>query len=312
MNPIWAPADLPAATRGEFLAHRARAVQELEQRLSSPVGLLVNCGLVFGAALALMLAGTALGDVRVETFHVAFAVVMAAAALTTVPIMVRRALRTRKLMAAFIAWETAERQARSLPSGHLPPDLRMPFDARRDADFEHFAYVTAVKARFRPLPTWLVLRGTPAGLGWVVGFVLMMGAVSEGSVAAAMAWGAAGGYLLICSLVVTASVVRAGWRLAQLLRAEQADIRTWRAERTGPVTAAKMEPAAVRRAALTVAPLVAMCVLYLVVGVSSPEVAVIAVAIVVLAALVTGVVLLVRKRRAAAPAEHDLTSAPPY
>ena len=115
MTQTCAPGDVPVATRGEFLVLRATAVQELERRIGSLSDLLVNCALVFGAAFALMLAGAALSDARVEVFHVVFAVVMAAGALASVPFIARRTLRTRTLMAVLLAWETAEQQARSLP-----------------------------------------------------------------------------------------------------------------------------------------------------------------------------------------------------
>lgn len=315
MTEALAPGNAQVATRGEFLAARATAVQELERRLSSPLGLLQNCGLLFGAVFALMLAGTALSDARVETFHVVFAALLTAAAFATVPIIIRRAFRTRKAIAAFIAWETAEREARSLPPGHIRPELRMPFDARVDPDFEHFAHVVAVRDRFAPLPGWVVRRALPAAAGLLLGFVLLMAGFGDEPVGVAVAWGVAGGYLLACSLLVIASAVRTGWRLAQILRAEKADISLWRAERVGQVAAAEVDRALLRKRWLVAAPFIVLPVLGFAVRVVTSSWASVGVMVVVVAwaGLMIAVVLrgLWRTRRASVPAEHDITAVRP-
>jgi hypothetical protein len=315
MTEALAPGEVQAATRGEFLAARATAVRELEQRLSSPLGLLQNCGLLFAAVFALTLAGTMLSDSRVGTFHVVFAAVMTAAACATVPIMIRRALRTRKAIAAFIAWQTAEREARSLPPGHVRPELRTPFDARLDPDFEHFAHGVAVRDRFAPLPEWVLRRALPAGAGLVLGFVLLMAGFGDKPVGVAVTWGVAGGYLLTCSLLVIASAVRTGWRLVQILRAEKADISRWRAERIGQVAAAEVDRASLRKRWLIAAPFIVVPTLGWVVRVmTSPGATVTAVVVVVvLAGVLIAVVLLAlwRTRPAPAPAEHHITAVPP-
>lgn len=310
-----APADVQPATRGEFLAARATAVPELERRIGSPLDLLLNCGLVFGAVFALMMAGTALTDARVETLHVVIAGVMTAGALATVPLMVRRGLRTRTWMAALLAWETAERRARSLPPGYVRPDLRMPFDARQDADFDDVALVAETWAEFRPSAWWLIKRAIPIGIGLLVGFLLVAEGFGDSPVALAVTLGVAGGYLLTCCLVSAAGMFRMAWRLRRIWQAHKSEIRAWRVERVGPVAAAEVERAWGRRRARIVAPFFAVSVLVLVVrlSTSSPEAVALAVAVVAVGGLVTGVVLLVRRlrRRPASPAEHDLTAVPP-
>jgi hypothetical protein len=315
MNETWAPGDVPVATRGEFLAQRATAVHDLERRIGSPVDLFVNSGLVVGAAFALMLAGAALSDARVETFNVVFTVVMTAAALVTVPLMVRRALRTRKLMATIVAWETAEGQSRSLPPGHVRPDLRMPFDAREDADFEAVAHAAEVAAQFRPSATWLVWRSLPAGLGIAPGLVLVLGGFGPERGPQEVTALVSGVYLLTSCLVAAVGMVRMGLRLRRLWQMQKAEVQAWRVERIGPVAAAEVERASGRLQALLVAPFVVTSFLILVlsVGTSSPDAVAFIVAVVVLAGIVTGVAVLVRRfrRRSAAPTGHDLTPVPP-
>jgi hypothetical protein len=315
MNRTWAPESLPAATRGEFLAHRATAVPELERRLSSLPGLLVNYGRGFGAFIALMMAGSALSDVRVETFHVVFAIAMVTAALGTVPFTVRWARSTGKLMETLVSWEAAERQTRSLATGDVQPELRMPFDARRDADFEHVAHSASMWAEFRPIARRLFLRAAPAIASGALGIALVLGGPGTEPAAQGIAFVLSGIYLLTWCLAAVVGVFTFAWRLTMVWRAQDAEIRAWRVERVGAVAAAQFERAQRRERARMVAPYVAVAVLVLVVRMmtSSPVAVASFVAIVVLAGLLIGVVLLARRsrRRAAAPAAHDLTSVPP-
>lgn len=315
MTEALAPGDVQPATRGEFLAARATAVPELERRIGSPLDLLLNCGLVLGAAFALVMAGTALTDARAETVHVVIAGVMTAGALATVPLMVRRVHRTRTWMAALLAWETAERQARSLPPGHVRPDLRMPFDARQDADFDDVAFGAELWAEFRPRAWWLIKRGIPAGLGLLVGSLLVAEGFGDSPVALAVNVGVAGGYLLSCCLVSAAGMFRTAWRLRRIWQAHKSEIRAWRVERVGPVAAAAVDRAWLRKRWQIWAPFIGVSLVGLAAKVSTtpPEVVGIVAAIVVLGGFITGIVLLVRRlrRRPASPAEHDLTAVPP-
>lgn len=315
MTEALAPADLPAATRGEFLANRERAVRELHKELSSPLGLLQNCALVLGAAVGFFMAGAAFGDPNVETPVVVFVVVLGAAALASTAVILRRSRRRRELTAVRLAWETAERQTRSLPPGDIRPELRMPFDARAAADFEFVAFWENRRAELRVPSTMVSLRTISAAMGLLLGFVLVMGGFSAVSVKEAVGWWVAGGYLLICSVVSIADAFRTTWRLRRVWQAQQAEIRAWRADRMGPVAAAGAERAWSRKWWLLSGPHVGAPVMGVVVGAMtrSPAAVAIAVAVVVLAELVVGVMLLVsrRRRRAAAPAEHDLTPAPP-
>lgn len=311
MEEIRTPEELRCTTRGEFLALRETAVRELERRIGDPSELVVNAVLVSGATYALVFAGTALDERPVETFHVVLAVVAVVAALLTVPPTVRRALSTRKQMAAVLAWETAERQTRSLPPGQVRPDLRMSFDARQDADFEDVVDVAVTTAEFRPTASWLTLRAVPAALGLPLGLVLVAAGFSD----LPAAWGVAGGYLSLSCLVRITSVIRTMWRLREVWTVHTAESRAWRSERIGPVAAAELERALRRQRWRTVAPFIAISSLGLVAtGMRSAGVAVAAVVVIaVVAWLVLGGVWLARWLRRPAPAQEQRegTAVPP-
>jgi hypothetical protein len=307
MNQTWAPGDVRVATRGEFLAARETAVRELERGIGSPLGLLQNCALVFGAFFACIVAGSALSQPRVETFNVVFAVVMVVAALATIPFTVRRALRRRKLIAALLAWEAAERQARSLPPGHVRPELRTPFDARQDADFEDVALDARLAASRRAAQGRLVRRTTLPSFGLVLGLVLVSGVSGDEPVATRVSWGVAGAYLVVCCLVAIAADFRLWRRACKFRWAQTADIVAWRAERLLPGEPADVDPDWLREQALILAPFLVLSALAIVVRVrtSSPEVLNVTLAVLVLAGVATYVALTVRRNRAARrSAEH--------
>jgi hypothetical protein len=274
-------------------------VRELERRIGSPLGVLLNGCLVSWAAFAVMIADSALSQPRVVTFNVVFAAVMVAAALVTVPFTVRRALRTRKLMAAFLAWETAERQTRSLPPGQVRHDLRTPFDARQDADFETVAMDAEIAAHRRTTGGWLSLRLVLPSFGLVFGAVLVMGVTRDASVSTRFSWGVAGGYLVVCCLVALAGALRLSVRVSRFYWTQRSDITAWRTVRLLPGEPAEVDPHWFREQALILAPFVGLSALALVVRVrtSSPEVMNVTVAVLVLVGLVTLVALGVRRHR---------------
>lgn len=313
MNPTWAPQDVPAATRGEFLALRDTAVRELERRILSPAQVLLHGGLAFVASLFWWAAGGVLAEPGNRTVLVVITVVLTGVGLAAVVPTVRRAVRNRKLTPLLLAWETAERQARSLPPGEVRPDLRTPFDARGDADFEHVAALADGAAYSRPTDGRLMFRLVPPSLGLAWGFVLVMGVSRDAPVLERVGWGVAGGYLLLCCVVAIAATMRLSWRLTRVWRAQKTDIAMWRAERIGPVAAAEVDRAWRRKRWLIVAPFMGLSVLGLAARVmtSSPAAVALAVAVVVLAGLIVGIVLLVRSRATARRAEGELTSAPP-
>ena len=85
--------------------------------------------------------------------------------LAAVPLTVRRAVAPEADGHA-VSWEAAERQARSLPTGDVRSDLRTPFDARRDADFEHVAYDADTAAYRRVTGGRLMFRLVPPASAW--------------------------------------------------------------------------------------------------------------------------------------------------
>jgi hypothetical protein len=301
MTEASAPGDVQPATRGEFLAARQTAVRELERGIGSPLGVLLNACLVSWAAFAVMIADSAITQPRVETFNIVFAVVLVAAALVTVPFTLRRALRTRKLMAAVLAWETAERQSRSLPPGQVRPDLRTPFDARRDADFETIAMDARIAARRRANGTWLRFRLLPPSLGLLPGLLLVFGGVSrDWAPTTRVAWAVAGGYVVVSCVVAIAATLRFSAHMWKLDRTQKSDIVAWRTERLMPGEPAEVDPDWFREQALILAPLVGLSALAIVVRVmtSSPVVGDITMFVLVLAGLATLVALEIRRYRA--------------
>ena len=140
-----------------------------------------------------------------------------------------------------------------------------------------------------------------------------MGVSREAPVLDKVGWGVAGGYLLLCCVVAIAATMRLSWRLWLLWRAQKADITAWRTERIGQAAAAEVDRAWLRKRWLIAAPFLGMSVLALAARVmtSSPGAVAVVVAVVVLAGLAVGVVLLVRSRNTARRAEDELTPAPP-
>ena len=309
------PADFPAASRAEFLAARETAVRELERRILSPLQVLLHSGLVFVATLAFVFAGPVLTEPGRQTVLVVIAAVLTAVGLAAAVPTVRRAVRNRKLTSALLAWETAEHHARTLPPGQVRPDLRMPFDARQDADFETVAMDADLAAYHRVAAKRLWFRLTPPSMGLMLGFVLVMGVTRDAPVPERVSWAVGGGYMMVCCLVAIAATMRLSWRLRVLWRARQADNTALRTERIGPVAAAEVDRARLRRWWLLSAPFIVMPVLGHVVGVmtSSSASAVAVVVVVAWAGLVIAVVLLGlwRTRRASVPAEHDISAVRP-
>jgi hypothetical protein len=301
MTEALTPGKVQAATRGEFLVARQAAVRELERAIGSPLGVLLNACLVSWVAFAVMIADSAITQPRVETFNIVFAVVLVIAALATVPFTLRRTLRTRKQMAAVLAWETAERQSRSLPPGQIPPDLRTPFDARRDPDFETVATDARIAARRRAQGAWLRFRLLPPSFGLISGFVLVMGGVSGDWVPSTrVAWVVAGGYVVVSCVVAIIATLRLTARMGKLQRTQKSDITAWRTERLLPGEPAEVDPDWFREQALILAPFVGLSALAIVVNMmtSSPVVGDITMFVLVPAGLATLVALEVRRYRA--------------
>ena len=315
MNETWDPTDVPAATRGEFLAARETAVRELERMILSPLQVLLHSGLVFVATLAFVFAGAVFTEPGRQTVLVVIAAVLTAVGIAAAVAAVRRAVRNRKLTSALLAWETVERQARSLPQGQLRPDLRMPFDARQDADFETVAMDADIAAYHRVAGGRLWFRLTPPSLGLVLGFVFLMGVTRDAPVPERISWAVGGGYMMVCCLVAIAATMRLSWRLRTLWRALQADNTALRTERIGPIAAAEVDRVRLRRWWLFAAPFTVVPVLGHVVAVMTSSSASVALVVVVVAwaGLMIAVVLggLWRTRRASVPAEHHITSVPP-
>lgn len=314
MNQSWAPGDVPVATRGEFLAARETAVRELERRILSPLRVLLHSGLVFVATFAFLSAGAVLHEPGRHTVLVVVAALLTAVGIAAAVPTVRRAIRNRKLTSALLAWETAEHHARSLPPGQVRPDLRMPFDARQDADFEDVAFDADIAAYHRVAGKRLWFRLTPPSMGLLLGFVLVMGVTMDGPVPERISWAVGGGYMMVCSLVAIAATMRLSWRLRMLWRARQADNTALRTERIGPVAAAEVDRARLRKWWLLSAPFIVMSALGLVVGVMrSPSAGVGGVIFIAWAGFVIAVLLLAlwRTRRASVPAEHDVTAVRP-
>ncbi|WP_147251459.1 hypothetical protein [Blastococcus sp. TBT05-19] len=233
MAPIPHPTEHPWSTRGELLSARAAAVQEIERQFLSLRALAGQsvCGLlvVFAAGVA----SAALEESRVTGVHVAIAVVCSGLALLAAVFPVRRALRNRKLIAELLAWEAAERQGRELPPGHIPPDLRMPVDARDDPDFEQVAGAAGAAAYTRPWGSRLLLRSVPGGIGLVVGFALVVGGTFDFPSPVSVAFLLSGGYVLLSSVVMVSASTRLAYRMTRSSSALDADIRALRAQRMG-------------------------------------------------------------------------------
>jgi hypothetical protein len=273
----------------------------------------VHTGLAWVATLAFVFAGSVLDERGSRTVLLVIAAVLAAVGVAAVVPTVRRAVRNRELMSRLRAWETAERQARSLPPGQVRPDLRTPFDARRDADFDLVANKADSAAYGKVTRGRLMWRVVPTALGLPLGAVLLTGPFADPQMS--VMWGVAGGYLVVCSVVSIAATMRLSWCAWMFWRSQSADITEWRSERIGPMAAAEVDRAWLRKRWQIAAPFIAISLLGLAarVSTSSPQALGILVGIVGLGGFVTCVVLLFRRLRqqSTPPVERDRTSVPP-
>ncbi|WP_167759063.1 hypothetical protein [Blastococcus sp. TF02A-35] len=213
MTPGAGPTEHLWQSRAELLAARAEAVPEIERQLLSPWRLLGRSALALVTVLAAGMGGMALQD-RGGSDPVVAVVCFLVAVAATVPV-IRAARRNRALFAELAGWEEAERQGRWLPTGALRPELRMPVDARNDADFDQVAIVATVAAYTRPWGVRLLLRAVPAGLGVALGLALVLGGTSELPQPVAVASLLSGGYLLLSSLVVAGAATRHAYRMTR-------------------------------------------------------------------------------------------------
>lgn len=211
----------PWSTRGELLAARAAAVPTLERRLFAPGRLVGQALLMVVVTLAGLVAGTALEG----SGGVAVAVVAAVVGLGAVVVAARMAVESRRLMAGLLAWETEERAGRSLPSGDVRPEHRMPFDARADEDFRAVAVGTSVAAYTRPVRTPLLVRAVVLGCGIGLGLVLVLVGVAEPGAAFAVSTGVAGAVVLVAGLVGATAATRFAFRLTRVSAALERDVR---------------------------------------------------------------------------------------
>ncbi len=293
------PITHPWRTRGEFLAARAAAVPQIERLLLAPGTLFRQAALVFAAAMSIVLAGYCLDASPLGVTRMVFAAVFSAAALATVVPTVRRALRNRALIAELLAWDAAERRWRDLPAGEVPPEHRMPFDAREDPDFEQVAAAVGSAAQGRPLDGRLLMRSVPSGLGITLGLTIALSGALDLPAPSGVILLAGGSYVLLCPLVQASASMRLASRLTRRAAAIEADIRSIRAQRMGSVAAEAVHRAWRRKQAFALAPLVLVPVAILLAQVwrASPAAVWATAAVVVVAVVVGGVVLLIRRSR---------------
>jgi hypothetical protein len=293
------PITHPWRTRGEFLAARAAAVPQIERLLLAPGPLFRQAALVFAAAVSIVLAGYCLDASPLDATRMVSAAVFSAAALATVVPTARRALRNRALIAELLAWDVAERRWRDLPAGEARPEHRMPFDAREDPDFEQVAATVGSAAQGRPLDGRLLLRSVPSGLGIVLGLTIVLSGAFDLPAPSGVILLAGGSYVLLCPLVQFSASNRLALRLSRTAAAIESDIRSVRAQRIGSAAAEAVDRAWRLKQALALSPFVLLLVAILIGNVSraSPVARWVTAAVVVLAVVVSGVVLLVRRAR---------------
>lgn len=172
-EPVDRPVDHPWATRAELLAARAEAVPRLEARLLSLRRIAAQFLLLLVVAISGPFAGVAIEDPSSDPVSAAvtgsiggLAALAGAAASISV---VRGAWEERRLWRQLLAWEAAERVGRALPRGPLRPELRMPFDAQADEDFDAVVAATGTAAAVRWMSGRVQLVAFPGALGCALG-----------------------------------------------------------------------------------------------------------------------------------------------
>lgn len=93
----------------------------------------------------------------------------------------RRTLDAREINRRVRAWRPLEEDPliRALPPGEVDSDLRQPFDARHDGDFDQYAGYFHMHLRYAPMETGALLRGGLCGLGLVASPILCLLGISE-------------------------------------------------------------------------------------------------------------------------------------
>jgi hypothetical protein len=222
-------ADQPWRTRGELLAARADAVPALEARLYAPGRLALQAALTFVFALTGPVVGTALAEEGSSGTSTAVGVVVgvlaAVVAVVSAVVVVRMVRVNRTLMAELVAWEAAERDGRSLPTGDVQPDHRMPFDAQDDPDFHEVYARIGAAAYTRMWRTGLLVRAIVIGLGVGLGLVLTLMAFVTDDTDRAVPVGITGGLTLLGCLVAGAGATRFAFRLTRISGQLDADTR---------------------------------------------------------------------------------------
>jgi hypothetical protein len=249
----------PWRTRGELLTARATARPVAERRLLSPLRLAGAACLVAGAMFVALVATVPAGGGTAVL--VAVCAVVGSALLG---IAARQALRTRALITEVLAWDEAERRHRDLPASDLPPELRTPFDARADEDFEQVASLAGAQAYTRPWRALLLLRSAVAGVGGAVGLALVLIVLvnEDQPRAEEVGYGIAGVVGLLASGLLAGGAMRLGWRWTRLSSAVTAEVHELRSTRLGPVEAAGIARTESRSRALALAPIALVVVAF--------------------------------------------------
>jgi hypothetical protein len=224
-----AGAQQPWRTRGELLAARAVAIPVLERRLHAPGRLTGQAVLTFVFAMAGPIVGTVLiekggGGTSVAVGAVV-GVLAAIAAIAAGTLAVRIGVVNRTLMAELLAWESAERTGRSLPSGDVRPEHRMPFDAQADPDFHELSGRIGAANYTRMWRLALLTRAVLIGLGVGLGLILSLMAVFSTELAYAVPVGVTGVLTLVACLVAGAGAQRFAFRLTRISSQLDADTR---------------------------------------------------------------------------------------
>lgn len=289
-------------TRAALLTERAARVRDLEHRRSGWRRDVLPGSAMLLAAFVGLGAAVGLEDDPSTGAVTAWWVVAALVIAALLVVLVRRARESRSIDAELRHWEGLDRtrEARALPSGDVPEALTTPFDARDRPDLDRVYARQGGEALGRVYDTRALLwPGMRAVVPLVVGLVMVLSGAFSGDGTAAGAPSAVIGVVL---MVAAGTVIWRSW--VEGFRRQQGANRGYERQLYAARAAAlgrpsPGEPDAVPLAARLVVGLIGLALVVLLVvrvSMASTAAVLVAVAILVVAGLLTVPPLLRRRR----------------
>lgn len=237
--PGMAPLPESFSTRADLLKARADAWQVLHRADMSARRATKSAGLVLLSVPFFALLSAAFqppDDISTEdpgTFGLVFGSTCGLTGAILSLAAFRLTVRAREVGRRARSWrDLADQQAaRALPAGEIPADLREPFDARYDSDFERHATTARVHLQVAPWEDRVLFRAALAGLGTglsiallLIGFGNLRTPYFTGVLVAGLVLGVACGTQWVKAVRYSWLETKRWWRWGR-------EFDTWRAER---------------------------------------------------------------------------------